>query len=215
MAKDAADRVHADATPREAELLNLMAEMRPHVASIADAKALVKKLEKDYAVTRNKAEVLGFTLATLDKALKLEGQPTNRKGQQAAADEEYFVFKTLGLPVSQPQGQLDFGSDEERDAAYWGEQGYQAGIRGDIATPPDPCPPHFHQTWLTRRADGAEYSAWGKAQAGGKPDVREPATVASLEDARAAKEGAAAGGADGEGKGKGKGKPGPDPLLES
>jgi len=192
---------------READLLALMAEMRPGLDAVEAAKALVKKAEQSYAVIRNKAEVLGFTLKTLDKALKAERQPTARREQQAQADEEFFIFKTLGLPVAAAQGQLDFGSDEERDEAYWGDQGYQAGIRGDIAKPPDPCPPHLHKAWLDRRAAGAEYSAWGKAEAGGKPDQGKGTTI---DEARAAKgqKDAEKGAQDGDAKAGEK-----DPLL--
>lgn len=210
---------------READLLALMAEFRPALDKVEEAKAVVKKAEKDYAVVRNKAEVLGFALATLDKALKLERQPSNRKLQQAQADEEFFVFKTLGLPVAAVQGTMDFGSDEARDEKYWGDQGFQAGIRGDAATPPDGMPPHLHQTWLTRRADGAAYTAWGKSEAGGRPDrlntgaAPEPkapdpaATVSTIDEARAAKALAEASTDGKTPKGKPTGAAAKDPLL--
>lgn len=171
----------------EADLLALMLEMRPALDRVEEAKALVKKVTADYAVIRNKAEILNLPLELLDKALKLERQPSNRRGQQAMADLEYRIMKTLGLPVpSSTQGEMNFGSDEERDEAYWGDQGYQAGIRGDVAKAPDGCPAHLHQTWLGRRADGVAYSAWGKAEAGGKPDQGKAATT--VDQARAARE---------------------------
>jgi hypothetical protein len=168
---------------KEADLLALMAEMRPALDQVELAKSLVKKANDAYAVIRNKAEPLGFELAILDKALKLERQPTQRRLHQAQADEEYFVMKTLGLPVAAIQGVLELGTDEERTEKHWADQGFQAGIRGDAAIPPDVVPPHLHQTWLSRRADGAEYSAWGKANAGGKPDQR----ATTIDEARAAR----------------------------
>jgi hypothetical protein len=172
---------------REAELLALMPEMRTGLDQVEAAKALVKKAQNDYAVVRAKVEIQGFTLEIIDKALKLERQPKNRRGQQQVANEEYFVFKTLGLPVALPPNEMDFGSDEERDEAYWGDQGYQAGIRGDIAKPPSECPPHLHQTWLNRRAAGSEYSAWGKSEAGAKPDQGGAGVVTTIDAARARK----------------------------
>ena len=187
MAKERKAQVGDNSKAREAEILALMAEMRPALDAVEEAKAAVKTREKSYAVVRNKVEAAGWTLALFDKALKLERQPSNRRGQQAAANEEYLILKTLGLPVPAVQGEMNFGSDEERDAAYWADQGYQAGIRGDAAVPPDGCAPHLHQTWLTRRADGAAYSAWGKAEAGGKPDQGKPSTT--VDQARADRDG--------------------------
>lgn len=204
---------------REAELLALMDEMRPGLTAVTDAKALVKKANDAYAVIRNKADLLGFPLALLDKALKLEREPKNRRGQQVMANDEYFIMKTLGLPVAVPQGTLDFGSDEERDTAYWGDQGYQAGIRGDIAKPPGECPTHLHQVWLNRRADGAEYSSWAKSEAGGKPDQVGSGTATTVDAERAAAVGAAPKDEppDDEAKtakGRPKGALARDPLLE-
>jgi hypothetical protein len=204
--------------PREADVLDIMAELRPGLNAVEAAQAVLKKAKNDYQVVRNKAEQRGFTLSILDKALKYEREPTNRRGQQAVADEEYLVFKTLGLPTAAVQGQLNFGSDEERDAHYWGEQGYQAGIRGDAAAPPDAMPPHLHQVWLDRRAAGVEYSAWGKAEAGGKPDQGPAgASVTTIDEARAAREGAGKDGdkaAETTAKGRAKGAAAKDPLLQ-
>jgi hypothetical protein len=199
---------------REAKLLTLMDELRPALSVVEDAKGIVKKAQEAYGLVRAKAELEGFTLAVLDKALKAERQPKNRGGQLQLANEEYFVFKTLGLPVAVPQGELKFDSDEARDEAYWRDQGYQAGIRGDAATPPDECPPAFHQTWLNRRADGAEYSAWGKSEAGAKPDQGGPRgnVITTIDAARAARAASSApadpkppeeGGEGGDGEGEG------------
>jgi len=174
--------------PREADILALMSELRPARDAVEAAQAILKKAKQDEQVVRNKIEQHGFTLSIFDKALKCEREPTNRKGQQSQADEEYLVFKTLGLPTALVQGQLQFGSDEERDSAYWGDQGFQAGIRGDKAEAPDVVPPHLIQHWLNRRAAGVEYSAWGKAEAGGKPDQRAEGETSTIDSARAARD---------------------------
>jgi hypothetical protein len=150
---------------REASIIRHMTVLRPLRDAVEDAKALVKKAQKDFTVARNAAKSDGWTLKLIDKALKVETQQ-NRQEQQDQANEEHFIFVTLGLPVALVQGDL-FDTDEkreERNEAFWSDHGYNTGLKGLPATPPAEMAPQYLQTWLQRRVAGVERLAWAQAE---------------------------------------------------
>lgn len=156
---------------RESALHRVMDAIKIADASVEEAQAVVKARKKILTEARNAAVAAGFTLQVLDQALKLEKQG-NRREMTAQEEERYFVFKMRGLPLgNEVQLELDLGgASEKKDEKFWGDDGYNAGLRGEERLPPPECPPHFHQTWMLRHVAGCDRLAWSQAQQGLNPE---------------------------------------------
>ncbi|HEY5409272.1 MAG TPA: hypothetical protein VIJ94_00970 [Caulobacteraceae bacterium] len=169
---DAGPGAGHNADAREASLIFHMDQLRTIQAQIDAAMVPVKALQKIQTTRRNAAAGATWTLEILDRALKRERQ-SNRRQLAKVAEEEAFVARTMNLPFGNAEEQLDMFHDapqEEKDEHFWGQDGYNRGLRGLMAKAPPELPPAFLQTWLKRHAAGAERLSWSQSEQGHSPD---------------------------------------------
>jgi ribosome modulation factor len=140
--------------------------LRARRAATLDAKAALKAVQKLETTARNTARGDGYPLAIIDRILDDEGKIRVDLEEMAAL--ERMMREVAGLPTG-VQVNL-FGDSGPRDEAWWGEDGYQAGVAGKPGVPPPECPPEFHQTWLKRWGGGQEKLAWALSEKGVNPE---------------------------------------------
>lgn len=147
----------------QAALLTHLTKFRAHRAKIQEIMDVLKAAKKAYKVARSEAKLYGFTLEILDEALDVES--VNDRDAAKAAAERRFVFETLGLPLGISNGEL-FGDQpsDMRDEAYWGQHGFNAGLRDLERKPPSECPQAWQQTWLRQHVAGVEKAMWALAE---------------------------------------------------
>lgn len=149
----------------EISLLKHMAQFRDDRLIIAEAQEALKAVKKRHKISRNAAKQDGWLLKVLDEALDVE--ENNDRDAVKEADQRRFVFETLALPLGLHNGEL-FGepANDAQDEAYWGDRGYNDGLKGLAAKAPAGVSPQFIQAYLRRHAAGADRVAWAQAEAG-------------------------------------------------
>lgn len=147
-----------------------MAAFHEHLDAIEVAQGAVAAAKKAFKLVRNAAKI-DFTLKILDEAIALERQAGNGRQQEKDEAQRFFIHSVRGLPTATKQGDLFGGQDQDiRDEKYWSDHGYNAGVRGESATPSPDMPTQFMQTWLKRHAAGADRLAWSMADKGLSPE---------------------------------------------
>ena len=151
---------------READFLRNMDACRRFRAATDDAKAGMKAIRKQETVVRNTAKQAGFSLKVIDEILADEAK--TRADIVGYEEQRAWARGTVGLANGR-QADL-FDTPEAKTEFEWGENGYNAGLRGEPAKPPAEMPPEYVQLWMGRHVAGKERLAWAMAESGLNPD---------------------------------------------
>lgn len=184
-AKDAASDRKDDGGPKnnlqaireqeEAQLLSVLAQMRPALARVEEAKAVVKERVADVDAILDKAVVQGFKKGEIRELLKETAVKGSRKDQQAVEERRLRFREYVGLPTGVVQPDLLDAPEAAKDEIGWELEGYKAGVLAEEPKPPQKCPERYHQAWLTGYHNGQARNAW--AMSGGKGAPPKPAAV--------------------------------------
>lgn len=169
----------------QAQLLSALAKIRPLIADVDAAKAIVKSKQELVNQALDHAAAAGFKKGEIRDLLKDTSVTGARKNLREAEERRARFRKYLGLPVGETDDGLLEVPEAAKDELDWRGHGYTAGLRADD---PDPkkanVPPRFHPAWLEEWHRGQESNAWAMS-----PDGR-PKPGAKLGDAVSVQEAA-------------------------
>jgi len=144
---------------REAEergLHKLLAEVRPLLAAVEEAQAVVKGKRDQVNKRLDQGVADGFPKGMVRKMLKETAVTGERKNQREEWEMEVRWRQYLGLPALTQADLEDRIPEAAKDEQDWIGAGYGAGLRGDSCDPVGHrVPDRFHQKWM---------EAWGEGQ---------------------------------------------------
>lgn len=170
----------------QAQLLSVLAKLRPLIAEVEEAKAVVKTRQEAVASMMDHAASVGFKKNEIRDLLKDTAVTGARKNLREAEERRARFREYCGLPVGTQPDLLDRAPEAAMDELDWRGHGYTAGLRGDACDPKAAgVPDRFHQGWMEEWGRGQETSAWSLAPEGMErpkpsgspapsPDVGEP-----------------------------------------
>lgn len=157
----------------EAQLLSVLSQMRPALARVEEAKAVVKERVAEVDSILDKAAAQGFKKGEIRDLLKDTAVKGSRKDLREVEERRARFRRYLGLPVGETDdGLLDAIPEAAKDELDWEGAGYTAGVRADEPKPPSNCPDRFHQAWMKGYHNGQARNAW--AAGGGKGSPPDP-----------------------------------------
>lgn len=120
---------------------------------------------------RKTIKARGIELGLLDAALRMAEWSRSEVRENVTTRMQYL--KWLGLPTG-TQGNLFEGlADDEIQKQEWEGAGYTAALTGKPSTPPEECPPAFHQAFMKGFHRGSDEEF--EAAAPEKPAEKKPA----------------------------------------
>lgn len=153
---------------RQSLILKHIHNMRVCRANTDAAKAALKAVKKIETAARNLYNGNSFSLKIADEALEREGMPRRQNAQYEA--ERHEVFEALGQATYVQPDLLASMPVEARDETYWGDLGYEYGLKGLEARAPKEMPERFLQTFLKRWGAAQEILAWALSDKGINPE---------------------------------------------
>ena len=159
----------------EAQLLSVLALMRPALARVEEAKAVVKERIADVDAILDKAVVQGFKKGEIRELLKETAVKGSRKDQRETEERRTRFREYVGLPTGVVQPDLLDIPEAAKDELDWELDGYRAGVRAEEPKPPTKCPERFHQAWMKGYHDGQARNAWAMSGGKGAPPASAPA----------------------------------------
>lgn len=151
----------------QAQLLSVLAKLRPLQANIDAAKVVLKGAQDEFSAMLDHAQSVGFKKYEIKDLLKDTAVTGARKDLREAEERRTRFREYLGLPTGTQGDLLDRQPDAAKDELDWRGHGYTAGLRGD---PRDPkaagVPDRFHQAWMQEHERGQETNAWSLAPEG-------------------------------------------------
>lgn len=152
----------------QAQLLSCLSQLRPLIADVDAAKAVVKQKQEAVTAAMDRAAAAGFKKYEIRSLLKDTAVTGDRKDLREAEERRVRFRKYLGLPVGETDAGLLDIPEAAKDEDDWRGHGFTAGLRADE---PDPkkagVPPRFHQLWMASWHLGQEQNAWAL-----NPDAR-------------------------------------------
>lgn len=159
----------------EAQLLSVLSQMRPALARVEEAQAVVKERRAEVDAILDKAVAQGFKKGEIRELLKETAVKGSRKDLREAEERRARFREYVGLPVG-VQGDLLEVPEAAKDELDWELDGYRAGVRAEEPKPPAKCPERFHQAWLKGYHDGQARNAWAMSGGKGAPPAPSPDT---------------------------------------
>lgn len=160
----------------EAQLLSVLSKMRPALARVEEAKAVVKERVAEVDAILDKAVAQGFKKGEIRELLKETAVKGSRKDLRETEERRARFRRYLGLPVGETDdGLLDAIPEAAKDELDWESEGYKAGVLAEEPKPPKKCPERFHQAWLKGYHNGQARNVW--ALGGGKGEAPAPDAV--------------------------------------
>lgn len=165
----------------EAQLLSVMALMRPALAKVEEAKAVVKERQAEVDSILDRAAAQGFKKGEIRELLKDSAVKGTRKDLRETEERRVRFRRYLGLPVGETQADLAEIPEAAKDELDWESEGYKAGVLAEEPSPPKKCPERFHQAWMKGYHNGQARNAW--ALGGGTGNAPKPEAAPVVEPA--------------------------------
>lgn len=145
----------------QAQLLSALSQIRPLIADVDAAKAVVKAKQELVTAALDRAAAAGFKKGEIRELLKDTAVTGDRKNLREAEERRVRFRRYLGLPVGETDTGLLDVPEAAKDELDWRGAGYTAGLRADDCDPKKAgVPPRFHQAWMEEWHRGQEYNAW-------------------------------------------------------
>lgn len=152
----------------QAQLLSALSKIRPLIADVDAAKAVVKAKQELVTQAMDHAAAAGFKKGEIRDLLKDTAVTGDRKNLREAEERRVRFRRYLGLPVGESDAGLLDVPEAAKDELDWRGAGYTSGLRADDCDPKKAgVPPRFHQAWMEEWHRGQEYNAWAM-----NPDAR-------------------------------------------
>lgn len=163
----------------KAQLLSFFFKLRAQQKKVDAAKAILDGEKAEMTDIFRLAKAAHFDRKELQALL--DDSASNTKDLAESEQRRRRHREWVGLPNG--ASELDmFGEEtpvEVRDAAWWGADGYRAGMRDDEPAPPKECAERFIQPWMQGYHRGAEDRKAAIATAAeAPPPAPEPAAPA-------------------------------------
>lgn len=144
----------------ERGLHRLLADLRPLIADVDAASAIVKTKREAVNKRMDQGVADGFPKGMVREILK-EMAVTGARKDVRQEWEMLVRFRTyVGLPAATQTDLEARMPDAAKDEFDWRGSGYTAGLRGSAADPKaDGCPQRFEQAWLEEYHKGQEKNA--------------------------------------------------------
>lgn len=142
------DNSAAQEEAERVQLISFVSKLTKADGEIEEAKAPFDAAKKARRQIVNLAKAAGFTAKELERRMDEMNDPARENPEKLARETRHRRW--LGI-INPEQSELQLGAKvpaEAKDEAHWRAEGFKAGLRQMLRTPPTECAERFVQAWM-------------------------------------------------------------------